>query len=136
MDHHTFDALVSRLAAAPNRRLLIQSVSFGVLAAVAGPTLTDAKRKRKKKKVRFALLGEPCTGEGDGNCSADALAASAVCSAVAGQPGFGSCCVPSGWSPTAPATLCAAAPGNAPAVANPACCSGFCSAVEGQFECA
>lgn len=135
MDHQNFDALVSHLALTPSRRQLMRSVAAGVLTTVAGTSLVDAKRKRKKK-VRCALLGGACSGEGSGNCCDDALTASAICSAVSGQPGFGSCCVPSGWSPTAPAALCAPAPRNMPPVANPACCSGFCSAVEGQFECA
>lgn len=138
MDHQNFDPLVSRLATTPNRRQLTRSMTLGVLATILGSSASDARRKRKNKRknVRLSLLGEPCTGEGNGNCSDDALAASAVCSAVSGQPGFGSCCVPSGWSPTAPATLCAPALGNVPPVTNPACCSGVCSAVEGQFECA
>lgn len=136
MDHQNFDAFVSCLPTTANRRRLVQSIALGIPTMALGAAGCDARRKRKKKKVRFALLGEPCVGEGEGNCSADALTASAVCSAVSGQPGFGTCCVPSGWSPTAPATLCAPAPGNASQVVNPACCSGFCSALEGQFECA
>ncbi len=148
MDADHFDALSrvmstnrSPTSTGSRRQALVATLGVG-LAMLGMSSLAEAGRGRKKKKKKknkpppCSLLNQPCTGAGDGSCCETALVASAICSAVTGQPGFNTCCVPSGHSPTAPAALCATAPGGAAQVANPACCSGFCSAVSGEFECA
>jgi hypothetical protein len=136
MQASRFDTFTRALLAGATRRATLASLLGGTLGLLSR-TPTTAKKKKRKKKKKCALLNQLCTGAGTaGSCCESALVASAICSGVAGQPGFNTCCVPSGSSPTAPAAVCATATATSGPVPNAACCSGSCSAREGEFECA